>query len=405
MKILFVGTLISKEMMEQLNRIGRKKASVAPNNYETMFVKGLVENGAEVEVLSIPAVAAFPGSPEIAFNGKSERLSFGIIANYIPFINIQGLKQISIQWNTYKLVNQWLIKNSNCNDKCVISFSVYPPYSNPLVHLCKKYSCHLSAVITDLPEYMYTWGKDNPISAFFGNLMKNKMIALQDKFDSYILFTKLMAKRMKIDDKPFLVSEGLIDEDIFKGISASEKETAEYIVYAGNLSRLYGIHSLLDGFMQTKCNLELHLFGSGEDVNYIKDCAKKDKRIKYKGRVTREETLTALMEAHLIVINKPTSDDYSNYSFSSKILECMSSGTPILTTRVGGMPEEYYPYFYFIDDESVSGIANSIESVASLNNESLKLMGERAREFALEKKNYYQQTKLILSFLEQSLGS
>ena len=62
MKILLLGSLISAAQMEQLNSNSKEKASVAPVNYETMLAKGLVENGAKVDALSVPAVAAFPHS-------------------------------------------------------------------------------------------------------------------------------------------------------------------------------------------------------------------------------------------------------------------------------------------------------------------------------------------------------
>ena len=120
--------------------------------------------------------------------------------------------------------------------------------------------------------------------------------------------------------------------------------------------------------------------------------------------MSREEVLCALKRAHLIVINKPTADDYSNYSFSSKILECMVSGTPVLTTRVGGMPEEYYPYFYFIDDETPQGIAKVIEDVLVLSKEALAEKGRAAKQFAIAEKNYLSQTKDILDFLSGELS-
>lgn len=404
MKILFVGTLVSKEEMERLNSIGKRKASVAPNNYETMLVKGFVENGAQVDAMSVPAVAAYPGNPTVLFRQRNELLPFGVTVQWIPFINVQAAKQASIHIYTYCMVKQWLIKNKDVEEKCVISFSIYPPYTKPLVNLCKKYHCHLSTVITDLPEYMYTWGKENPIAAYFGNVMKKKMLTLQGKCDSYVLFTKKMAARMMIEKKSYVVSEGFSDASIFDGIEVREKNQKKTLVYAGNLSRLYGIRSLMDGFMRTEGEQELHFYGSGEDVAYIQQCAEKDSRIRYFGRVSREEVLCVLKRAHLIVINKPTADDYSNYSFSSKILECMVSGTPVLTTRVGGMPEEYYPYFYFIDDETPQGIAKAIEDVLALSEETLAEKGRAAKQFAITEKNYLSQTKDILDFLSGELS-
>lgn len=403
MKILFVGNLISKEEMERLNTIGKKKASVAPNNYETMFVNGLRENGAEVDVLSVPAMAAYPGNPTIFSQGKTDVLSSGATIQCIPFINIQIAKQFSIHFSTYRIVKRWLKLHKNVADKCVISFSIYPPYTKPLISLCRRYHCHLSTVITDLPEYMYTWGHENPISRILGNMMKNQMLSIQGQCNSYILFTDKMAKRMKIESKPYIISEGFSDISIYDGIDVEEKDSIKSIVYAGNLSELYGIRSMLNAFMHTKGNQELHLYGSGKDVAYIQECAQKDSRIKFFGRVSREEVLRALKKAHLIIINKPTSDDYSNYSFSSKILECMTSGTPILTTRVGGMPEEYYPYFYFIDDESVDGISHAIEETIMLPEEELREMGKKSSEFAVKEKNYLISGKKILSFLEHNV--
>lgn len=403
MKILFVGTLVSKEEMERLNSIGKRKASVAPNNYETMLVKGLVENGAQVDVMSVPAVAAYPGNPTALVRQQREVLPFGVTVQLIPFINVQAAKQASIQRSTYRMVKQWLIANKDVDEKCVISFSIYPPYTKPLVNLCRKYHCHLSAVITDLPEYMYTWGKENPITAYFGNAMKKKMLKLQGKCDSYVLFTKKMAARMMIEKKPYVVSEGFSDASIFDGVEVREKSQKKNLVYAGNLSRLYGIRSLVDGFMRTEGEQELHFYGSGEDVAYVQQCAEKDRRIRYFGRVSREDALCALKRAHLIVINKPTADDYSNYSFSSKILECMVSGTPVLMTRVGGMPEDYYPYFYFIDDETPQGIAKAIENVLALSEETLDEKGRTAKQFAISEKNYLPQTKGILDFLSGEL--
>ena len=122
------------------------------------------------------------------------------------------------------------------------------------------------------------------------------------------------------------------------------------------------------------------------------------------GRVSRNEVLIALKKSHLIVINKPTEDDYSNYSFSSKILECMASGTPFLTTRVGGMPEEYYPYFYFIEDETPQGLATAMSNTLTLQETRLNQFGLDAQNYAVNRKNYKVMTKLILSFLFNNIG-
>lgn len=404
MKILLLGSLISAAQMEQLNSNSKEKASIAPVNYETMLAKGLVENGAKVNALSVPAVAAFPHSIYKYIAGKQETIENNIRIQWVPFINIQGMKQLTIKRNVEKLLEQWLQENKDIKDKVVLMYSIYPPYTEPAVRLCKKYGCHLSVVITDLPEYMYSWKNIKGIRGWYSKRLSEKMLELQGRCDSYILFTKSMAAKMGIQDKPYMVSEGFCDASIFDDIPDQEKYPRKTIVYGGNLSRLYGIQNLVKGFMQTDLDAELHLYGAGRDAAFIEECAKQDSRIRFFGRVDRETLLIALKKAHLLVVNKPTADDYSNYSFSSKILEYMASGTPLLTTKVGGMPEEYYDYFYFFDKESTEGIKNSLEKIISFSDRHLRDKGLAARAFAVKNKSYPYMTSAIVSFLGDSIN-
>ena len=404
MKILLLGSLISAAQMEQLNSNSKEKASVAPVNYETMLAKGLVENGAKVDALSVPAVAAFPHSIYKHIGKKQETIENNIQIQWVPFVNIQGLKQLTIKKNVEQLLEQWLQENKDVKDKVVLMYSIYPPYTESAVRLCKKYGCHLSAVITDLPEYMYSWKNMKGIRGWYSKRLSEKMLELQGRCDSYILFTKHMAAKMGIEDKPYMVSEGFCDASIFDDIPDQEKYPRKTIVYGGNLSRLYGIQNLVKGFMQTDLDAELHLYGAGGDAAFIEECAKQDSRIKFFGRVDRKTLLVALKKAHLLVVNKPTADDYSNYSFSSKILEYMASGTPLLTTKVGGMPEEYYDYFYFFDEESTEGIKSSLEKIVNFSDKQLRDKGISARAFAVKNKSYQYMTSTIVSFLGDSIN-
>ena len=76
----------------------------------------------------------------------------------------------------------------------------------------------------------------------------------------------------------------------------------------------------------------------------------------------------------------------------------MASGTPLLTTKVGGMPEEYWEYCYFIVDETCDGIAQAIKSVMEKTTEELRNLGVSSREFSIEQKNCFTMVKKITDF-------
>ena len=69
-----------------------------------------------------------------------------------------------------------------------------------------------------------------------------------------------------------------------------------------------------------------------------------------------------IVEDDSLTIDENSDDKLvAKYSFPSKNMEYMVSGTPVLTTRLPGMPMEYYPYVYFIEEESADGIAAAKE--------------------------------------------
>jgi glycosyltransferase involved in cell wall biosynthesis len=78
----------------------------------------------------------------------------------------------------------------------------------------------------------------------------------------------------------------------------------------------------------------------------------------------------------------------------------MSSGTPMVTTKLPGIPEEYFNYLFTFDDESVDGIKNKLNEILYYDEKKLKTFGQSARKFVIENKNYLNQTRKINQFLK-----
>jgi glycosyltransferase involved in cell wall biosynthesis len=152
-------------------------------------------------------------------------------------------------------------------------------------------------------------------------------------------------------------------------------------------------------------DIELHIYGSGKFVKKLLEYQKKDIRIKYKGVVTNEEIIVAEQEASLLVNPRYSNQEFVKYSFPSKTSEYMLSGTPVLTTKLSGIPEEYFQYLYTFDDETIEGYAHKLNEILSLPHEELKQKGLKAQEFVLKNKNNIIQSQRIELFFKTIIAA
>ena len=173
----------------------------------------------------------------------------------------------------------------------------------------------------------------------------------------------------------------------------------------GGLNKRYGIKELIDGFNMIENNeLELRLYGDGDLVDYIKEKEKENKKIKYMGFKSNDEIIKAEKKAILLVNPRPSNEEYTKYSFPSKTIEYMLTGTPVLMTKLQGMPKEYNDYLYFIEDESSEGIKNTINKLLSkTSTNELIQKGEKAKEFIVNRKNNLVQGDRIIKLMKNIL--
>jgi len=73
-----------------------------------------------------------------------------------------------------------------------------------------------------------------------------------------------------------------------------------------------------------------------------------------------------------------------------------------LTTKLLGMPEEYYDYVFLFDDESLEEMARTMEWILNLPKEELHAKGAAAKEFVLREKNHIVQAKRIVDLLREA---
>ena len=107
------------------------------------------------------------------------------------------------------------------------------------------------------------------------------------------------------------------------------------ILYVGSLSRPKGVHILINAFKELESeNIKLHIIGKGVDENGFKKIAESDQRIIFYGFVPDEKLMQLYQKANVVVV---PSIWYDNSPLV--IYESLMSGTPVIGSRIGGIPE------------------------------------------------------------------
>ena len=108
-----------------------------------------------------------------------------------------------------------------------------------------------------------------------------------------------------------------------------------------------------------------------------------------------------IKEAKLLVNFRSSNDLFTKYSFPSKLFEYMVSGTPVLTTKLQGIPPSYFQYLYISPGESIEELKFQILRIISKEESELNEFGQQAAKFILHNKTPKYQVDQIWEMLRQ----
>lgn len=389
MKVIYVSSLISNKKINEIINHSKKKPLQSIQKFHRLLCEGLIKNNTKVETISAIPMSSKISQKKIWIEKKEEEN--GIKYRYIPFINIIGIRQLCIFINIIFMIINIILNQKE--DKIFICdiLNTTIAYTTLILSKILKFKC--IAIVTDLPENM--GNKEN--------LNKKINRFLQNRFDGYVLLTETMNEVMNTKKRPYIVIEGIADIKMNNvENSIQNKYNNKVCIYAGGLYEKYGVKMLIEAFLKiNNKDIELHLYGSGELEEYIRNI--KEEKIKFFGVVENEKIVKEELKATLLINPRFTDKEYTKYSFPSKNMEYMASGTPILTTKLLGIPEEYYQYIYMFEDETEEGFKAKIEEVLNYDRNILKKKGTKAKEFVMNQKNNIVQAKKIICFAKEKI--
>ena len=380
MDIVYAVTTCSDRVYSRLFANAAVKPAFQAQKYHRLLIEGLAAN-ARVDVVANPPVNR--SLMDRAYIGLPEEAEGGARYHYIPAIRNPILKLVCVAAGTFFGTLRYAKKDSavvvDCLNRTAALFGLLA---------ARLRRCRCVGIVTDLPDMLG------------GSGVKLANFVIRHCTD-YVLLTQAMNDYLNRDGKPYVILEGHADIAMARRVNDPEKKHSPRIcLYAGGVSKQYGLGELVEGFrMADLPDTRLHIYGPGDYVEELKSIAEEDPRVSYGGMLMNSEIVEKELEATLLVNPRPTHEEFVKYSFPSKTMEYMASGTPVLTTVLPGMPKEYYPYVYLLEEETAEGIARKLKQVLSQSDEALFEKGRSAREFILTEKNNVVQAGKILDLL------
>lgn len=384
MHIIYAVTTCSDRVYRELFADVAQKPAFQSQKYHRLLIEGLAA-GAKVDVVANPPVnRAVLKKNFVRLPRETEG---GACYRYIPAIRNPVLKAAAVGLGTFFRTLGLAGKDSAVVVDCLNRTTAL---SALLAARIRGRRC--VGIVTDLPDMLGGSSFSKKISNF----------VIRHCTDC-VLLTQAMNDYLNRDGKPYVILEGHSDIAMEGNVPAPERKVSPRVcMYAGGVSRQYGLANLVEGFQKADIpNARLEIYGPGDYVPELEKIAEADSRIHYGGMLLNSQIVEKEMGATLLVNPRPTDEEYVKYSFPSKTMEYMSTGTPVLTTVLPGMPAEYYPYVYLLEDESADGIAETLRQVLAQTDQELFQKGCRAREFILKEKNNVRQAGKILAMLEK----
>lgn len=361
--VMWLGFAVSDAQASELFALDPVPA-VQTHKFGWSFVRSLKHAFGNVTLASTCPIQSFPIVRQLIFRGGSIDIK-GTNGVLLGFINVVLLKHITrflaclisvIPLMKRKRI-QWLIVHG-----------IHTPYLF-FAFFTRFMGCKVAVVLTDPPGVLLA--TDGQSVRLLKRVDAWMLGYILQRMDAVFALAPELVKRLA-PDRPALIFPGILESTLnFNefNLSFQQENTLSKspftIVYAGGLSKAYGVDRLIDAVLSfdTSTPVRLKLYGRGDQESKIQQLSKQDSRIVYGGFVDTLKLLPKLCASDLLINPRPTNELFAQMSFPSKLIEYLATGRPVLTTRISSIPADMSEHFYYINDESAKGIRLSIDNV------------------------------------------
>ncbi|MFG1652315.1 glycosyltransferase [Micromonospora sp. NPDC049275] len=396
-RVTFLGFTVPDDVLAEI--IARD--TIMPTQTHT-FAWGLVHAlraaDCPVHLLSAAPVSGWPGNRQVRFRAGHFRQD-DVDGHLLAFVNLLGLKHLT------RFVAAWRTGGRALRDRdteVLLVHGVHSPFLWFGVLRARRRGVRVVPVLTDPP------GVALPTDGRLVRLLRGLDVALVRaalaRCSGVIALTPALADDFA-PGRPRLVMEGICGVDPAADDRPASAGSTRDIVYAGGLSRAYGVDRLVEAFRGLPGDdLRLCLYGRGELAGWLREQAAVDRRVVPPELLPRAELLPRLGRAAVLVNPRPVDQDFVRWSFPSKIIEYLAAGVPVVSTRLPGIPPDYAPWLSYAESDTADGLRAAIGRVLDLPVAQARALGAGGARFVRETREPAAQGRRMRDFLAGLTG-
>jgi len=345
-QVLFLGFLIRDEDAGSI--FGKEShPQYSALRFQRNLLRALEAAGLNLYAVTTPPIAAFPRNPHWWVPGGDYQVAgFRLRGRQMSGPNLPGLRLFTrlVQWFRHGLA-------APASSNGILVYSVHTPAVAAALLLKWRRGWPVFVFIPDLPTFM-----GGP-SHLLKRLLKRVDAAIVRRLLAYtdgaFPITEHIGRDWLVAGPEYWTMEGVSDDAAAALSSARANKSYVYqgahrptLLYTGRLEQTM---TFARAFHRSPIDATLVLTGGGEDAAELQSLAAADERIRLKGFMPDDAFAQEVDRADFMVNLRDPDWPGAAYSFPSKLFEYLIYGKPVISTRMAGIPDEYFGVLRPID--------------------------------------------------------
>lgn len=401
LRVAFLGFALPADRFAQL-AAADASMPIQTQRFGWAVIEALRSADIDVSIVSTDPVTDYPNNRQVLFKGR-RFAAHGVNGTIVPFVNITALKHVT---RFVAVVRALAARSRRSPIDAVIVHGVNSALLWAACRFGRRSQVPIVVLLTDPPSLRTPF--DNRLTWQLKRLDRWLITSALSRTSGVVALAPRLAEDFA-SGRPALLMEGIaskLSTSADVSVPKLDRPFAHWrprVVYAGGLSEAYGVLDLVNAVQHSDKDWCVEIYGRGAESEAIKAVAATSARVHYGGVLDSTELHRVYASADLLINPRRVDGLLPVYSFPSKLLEYMATGTPVMTTRIPTLPADYADHL-LLTGQGAPALASSLDRFFDQPKGDRVQMGASAKNFILETRGHVAQGRRLRDFLEVVSG-